>query len=215
VVAMIRKISRETSCGNGVIHHIRKTGGGEDATIDSVRGAGALIGAARAARVINKVSREDAIELGVSESDAIGLFRVDDGKNNLTRPAEHAVYRRMKSVKLDNGEYVGVCVAYTLPDLWDGMTTRVVNAMLTEIDKGVEGERYSIRPQDKARWVGSVISGYTFANPDHKKSARQAKLIVAEWFEKDLLEEVAYRSEGQRKDRMGVQATGRVGEQDT
>ena len=214
VVAMIRKISRETSCGNGVIHHIRKTGGGEDATIDSVRGAGALIGAARAARVINKVSREDAIELGVSESDAIGLFRVDDGKNNLTRPAEHAVYRRMKSVKLDNGEYVGVCVAYTLPDLWDGMTTRVVNAMLTEIDKGVEGERYSSRPQDKARWVGSVITGYTFANPDHKKSARQAKLIIAEWFEKDLLEEVAYRSEGQRKDRMGVQATGRVGEQD-
>ena len=80
--------------------------------------------------------------------------------------------------------------------------------------KGVEGERYSSRPQDKSRWVGSVITGYTFANPDHKKSARQAKLIIAEWFEKDLLEEVAYRSEGQRKDRMGVQATGRVGEQD-
>ena len=121
----------------------------------------------------------------------------------------------MKSVKLDNGEYVGVCVAYTLPDLWDGMTTRVVNNMLTEIDKGIEGERYSIRLQAKARWVGSVITGYTFANPDHKKSARQAKLIIEEWMEKDLLEEVAYRSDGQRKDRMGVQATGRVGEQDT
>ena len=211
VVAMIRKITRETGCAFGMIHHIRKTGG-EEATIDSVRGAGALIGAARSARVLNKVSKEDAGDLGVNEIDAMGLFRVDEGKGNL-RPLESAVYRRMKSVKLDNGENIGVAVAYTLPDLWDGMTTRVVNAMLTEIDKGVEGERYSSRTQDKARYVGSVITGYTFANSDHKKSARQAKLIVAEWMEKDLLEEVAYRSEGQRKDRMGVQATGRVGEQ--
>jgi hypothetical protein len=213
VVAMVRRITRETGCAFGMIHHIRKTGG-EDATIDSVRGAGALIGAARSARVLNKVGKEDAADLGVNEIDAMGLFRVDEGKGNL-RPLESAVYRRMKSVKLDNGESIGVAVAYSLPDLWDGMTTRVVNNMLTEIDKGIDGERYSSRPQDKARYVGSVISGYTFANPDHKKSARQAKLIVAEWFEKDLLEEVAYRSEGQRKDRMGVQATGRVGEQDT
>jgi len=212
VVAMVRKITRETGCAFGMIHHIRKTGG-EEATIDSVRGAGALIGAARSARVLNKVSKEDAAELGVNEIDAIGLFRVDEGKGNL-RPLESAVYRRMKSVKLDNGESIGVAVVYSLPALWDGMTTRVVNAMLTEIDKGIDGERYSSRPQDKSRYVGAVITGYTFANPDHKKSARQAKLIIAEWFEKDLLEEVAYRSEGQRKDRMGVQATGRVGEQD-
>ena len=212
VVAMVRRITRETGCAFGMIHHIRKTGG-EDATIDSVRGAGALIGAARSARVLNKVSKEDAAELGVNEIDAMGLFRVDEGKGNL-RPLESAVYRRMKSVKLDNGESIGVAVVYSLPDLWDGMTTRVVNNMLTEIDKGIDGERYSSRPQDKARYVGSVISGYTFANPDHKKSARQAKQIVAEWFETDLLEEVAYRSESQRKERMGVQATGRVGEQD-
>ena len=212
VVAMVRRITRETGCAFGMIHHIRKTGG-EDATIDSVRGAGALIGAARSARVLNKVSKEDASELGVNEIDAMGLFRVDEGKGNL-RPLESAVYRRMKSVKLDNGESIGVAVVYSLPCLWDGMTTRVVNNMLTEIDKGIDGERYSSRPQDKARYVGSVVSGYTFANPDHKKSARQAKQIVAEWFETDLLEEVAYRSESQRKERMGVQATGRVGEQD-
>lgn len=212
VVAMVRKVTRETSCAFGMIHHIRKTGG-EDATIDSVRGAGALIGAARSARVLNKVSKEDAADLGITEIDAMGLFRVDEGKGNL-RPLEAAVYRRMKSVKLDNGESIGVAVTYALPDLWDGMTTRVVNAILTEIDKGIDGERYSIRPQDKARWVGSAIVGYSFADPNHKKSARQAKQIIAEWMEKDLIEEVAYRSEGQRKDRMGVQAAGRVGEQD-
>jgi hypothetical protein len=114
VVAMVRRITRETGCAFGMIHHIRKTGG-EDATIDSVRGAGALIGAARSARVLNKVGKEDAADLGVNEIDAIGLFRVDEGKNNLTRPAEHAVYRRMKSVKLDNGESIGVAVAYSCP----------------------------------------------------------------------------------------------------
>ena len=53
VVAMLRKLARDTNSSVQLVHHIRKTNG-DDATIDSVRGAGSLIGAARAARVINR-----------------------------------------------------------------------------------------------------------------------------------------------------------------
>ena len=49
IVAEIRKVADVTKCAIGLVHHIRK-GNGEDANIDSVRGAGSLIGgAARAA----------------------------------------------------------------------------------------------------------------------------------------------------------------------
>jgi hypothetical protein len=212
VVAMMRKLARQANVGFDLVHHLRKGSGNEDATIDSVRGAGALIGAARAARVINKVSKEDAMELGVPEHQALGIFRVDDGKNNLTRPAENAVYRRMASVQLDNGENIGVVTPFTLPDTWDGMTTTVVNELLTLIDKGIEGERYSIRPQDKNRWVGTVITGFMFDKAEHTKTSAMAANIIQEWMETDLLEEVTYKSEGQRKERKGVQSTGRVGE---
>ena len=212
VVAMMRKLTRECGCGLDVVHHLRKGSPNEDATIDSVRGAGALIGAARCARVINKITKEDAIEMGVPENQALGLFRVDAGKNNLSKPVETSIYRRLVSVQLDNGENIGVATAFTLPDLWDGLTTPVVNAILTTIDKGIDGERYSIRPQDKKRWVGTVITGWMFDKADHTKTRSMATKIINTWMESELLEEIEYKSESQRKTRMGVQAAGRVGE---
>ena len=214
VVAMLRQLAREAGCAVHVVHHVRK-GNGEDADIDSVRGAGSLIGACRAARIINKVKFEDAVALGVPEASATGVFRVDDGKANLSAPlpADKAIYRRMVSTKLDNGEYVGVAVEFKLPDQWAGMTTRVVNNMLDLIDKGPEdGEKYSIRPQDKQRWVGSVITGYRFSDLDHTKSAGQAKTILRQWNDEGLLEEIVYHSPSQRRERKGVVSTGRVGE---
>jgi hypothetical protein len=213
VVAMLRKLARETNAAIHVVHHVRK-GNGDDATIDSVRGAGALIGAARAARVINKVSAADAAKLGIAEIESRGLFRVDDGKANLAPPADAAVYRRMVGVKLDNGEWVGVAVSYKLPDQWAGVTDRVTNDILALIDKGPEeGEMWSMRPQDKSRWVGRVITEYVFVDPMNNKTEAQAKTMLREWHEKGLIEETTYRSEGQRKERKGVVSNGRVGEQ--
>ena len=42
-VASVRKIADETDCAFVLTHHIRK-GNGDDATVDSIRGAGSLIG---------------------------------------------------------------------------------------------------------------------------------------------------------------------------
>jgi RecA-family ATPase len=43
VVSLIREVADKTNSGIGLVHHIRK-GNGEDAGIDSVRGAGSLLG---------------------------------------------------------------------------------------------------------------------------------------------------------------------------
>ena len=214
VVAMFRKLARDTGSAVHLVHHVRK-GNGEDSTIDSVRGAGSLIGAARAARVINRVTESKAIELGVPPLEAKGIMRIDDGKANLAPPAEAAVYARMIGVKLPNDEWVGVAVDFQLPDEWAGMDVKVVNALLALIEKGPEdGEHYSIRPQDKERWAGHVIMNYPFANTDHRKTEGQAKAIIKKWLDADLFEIGEYRSEGQRKDRKGIVSVGRVGEVD-
>jgi hypothetical protein len=44
------------------------------------------------------------------------------------------------------------------------------------------------------------------------KSDAQAKGILKKWTTNGLIEEIEYRSSGQRKDRKGVISTGRVGE---
>lgn len=216
VVGQIREIADTTKCGFGLVHHIRK-GNGQDADIDSVRGAGSLIGAARAARVINKVSEKDAESLGIPQKDAIGVFRVDDGKANLAPPASAALYRRMIGVQILNGEWVGVASAFDLPDEWSGMTEQVINSILAQIDAGMKNteseEYYSLRPQDKSRWVGQLITDYQFSKAEDFKSEGQAKMIIKTWLANGLIEEITYHSATQRKDRKGVISAGRVGEQ--
>lgn len=217
IVAEIRRVADETKSAIGLVHHIRK-GNGDDATIDSVRGAGSLIGAARAARVVNRVSEDDAVKLGVDPDQAKGIFRVDDGKQNLAPPADKSTYRQMVGVKIDNGEWIGVCVPFELPDEWKGMTDKVVNEMLRLIELGPKTddgseEYYSIRPQDRDRFVGRVITTFAFDDPKHMKNEGQAKRIIKTWHERGLIEEFEYRSEAQRKDRKGVRPVGRVGEQ--
>jgi predicted DNA-binding transcriptional regulator YafY len=174
------------------------------------------IGASRAARVINRVSPDDAVKLGFNESEAEGIFRVDDGKANLSPPSHAQVYRRMIGVKIANGEWVGVATAVDLPDEWAGMDDKAVNAMLRKIETGIEinggEEYYSLRPQDKDRFVGTVISTWQFDNAADQKNDAQAKRIIRQWLDTGLLEEFEYRSEKQRKDRKGVRPTGRVGE---
>lgn len=217
VVAMLRSLTRDTRASVSLVHHTRK-GNGEDAGVDSVRGAGSLIGAARAVRVINRISEADAEKLGVPPQDAKGIFRVDDGKANLAPPAESAVYRQMIGVKLDNGEWVGVTVPFELPDEWSGMSDDVVNDMLRQIAAGPardddSEEYFSIRPQDKARWVGNVITSYPFKRAEDLKNDSQAKMILRQWLKSNLIEEVEYYSAAQRKNRKGVTSSGRVGAQ--
>jgi RecA-family ATPase len=185
-VSLVRSIADETDCGMGLVHHIRK-GNGDDATVDSIRGAGSLIGAARAARVINRVSQEDALKLGVSETEALGIFRVDDGKSNMAPPAAKAVYRRMVGVKLPNGEYVGVATEYSMPDLFDGVSAK--DAMKVQRDVGLAAQKGDFMRQNTQakNWVGNVVALHLDLDVDKKHEKAKVNAIVKKWIETDVL----------------------------
>ena len=180
VVAMLRKLARDTNSSVQLVHHIRKTNG-DDATIDSVRGAGSLIGAARAARVINRITPDDAMALGVDEHEALGIFRVDDGKANLAPPSDKAVYRRMQSVEIANGEHIGVATEFKLPDLFDGVTTKDlydVQRTVAEAEKNEKAYRADIRAKN---WVGVAIAEKLNLDLDKPKDKAKAKAIAKQW----------------------------------
>jgi RecA-family ATPase len=185
-VSLVRSIADETDCGMGLVHHIRK-GNGDDATVDSIRGAGSLIGAARAARVINRVSQEDALKLGVSETEALGIFRVDDGKSNMAPPAAKAVYRRMVGVQLPNGEYVGVATEFSMPDLFDGVSAK--DAMKVQRDVGLAAQSGDFMRQNTQakNWVGNVVALHLDLDVDKKHEKAKVNAIVKKWIETDVL----------------------------
>lgn len=186
IVAEIRRVADETKCAIGLVHHIRK-GNGEDASIDSVRGAGSLIGAARAARVVNRMSADDAAKLGIDETEARSIFRVDDGKANLAPPAAAAVYRKMEGVKIDNGEWIGVCIPYKLPDAFDGISAKDAKAAQRIVaDAHTDGEPLRESSQSP-RWVGLPIADMLGIDITEKKGKAKVASIIRTWLKSNVL----------------------------
>jgi len=186
IVAEIRRVADETKSAIGLVHHIRK-GNGEDASIDSVRGAGSLIGAARAARVINRMSADDAAKLGIDEAEARSIFRVDDGKANLAPPAASAVYRKMEGVKIDNGEWIGVCIPYTLPDVWGDISGKDAKAAQKIVANAhTDGEPLRESSQSK-NWVGVPIADMLGIDISEKKGKAKVSSIVKMWIKTNVL----------------------------
>ena len=180
VVAMLRKLARDTNTSIMLVHHIRKTNG-EDATVDSIRGAGSLIGAARAARVINRITPEDAMALGVDEAQARGIMRIDDGKANLAPPSDKATYRQMISVEIDNGEHIGVATEFKLPDLFDGVTTKDLYTVQRTVGKAeAEGEAYRADVRAK-NWIGKAVAEQLDLDTEKPGDKARAKAIAKKW----------------------------------
>ena len=186
IVAEIRKVADVTRCAIGLVHHIRK-GNGEDANIDSVRGAGSLIGAARAARVVNRMSPDEASRVGIDEAEARSIFRVDDGKANLAPPADKALYRKMIGVKIGNGEWIGVCVSFQLPDIFDGVTgkdARKAQKIVADAHSGGEPLRES---SQSSQWVGVPIADMLGIDITDKNGKAKVGLIVKTWLRTNVL----------------------------
>ena len=185
-VAAARWVADQTGAAIVLTHHIRKTNG-EDATVDSVRGAGSLIGAARAARIINKVSQEDAQKLGVSEHESLGIFRVDDGKANLAPPAANALYRRMHGVELPNGETVGVCIPFKMPDLFDGVSARDARDVQRLIGAAAERQEPMRLDARAKNWAGNAVAVQLDLDVEKKNEKSRCKAILKKWIDTNVL----------------------------
>jgi len=204
-VAAARWVADQTGAAIVLTHHVRKTNG-DEVTVDSVRGAGSLIGAARAARVINKVTSEQVKKIGISEEDARGLFRVDDGKANLAPPADKALYRRMEGVELPNGEWVGVCVPFKMPDLFDGVSVRHAMDMQRMVAARAERDEPFLwsAQASAANWAGAAVASILDLDLEKPHEKAKAKSILETWIKTDVLRKEDWHDKRQGKERPAV-----------
>jgi len=220
VMDLFAKIAHEADCGILLVHHTRKGFVGGDA--DSIRGGSAMTSAARIAITLSVMSEEEAAAMGVESADRRATIRIDNAKSNLAPPPGNAEWIRLESVSLGNGnddypagDHIQVATRWAPPDPWDGLGPRKVNEILDVIASGFTAddgsvERYSIRPQDGDRWVGNAILS---AFPPGEKTTDQCKHIIKVWVENGLIANGKYHSDGQRKERQGVDVLSRVGEE--
>ncbi|MGH1571377.1 AAA family ATPase [Methylobacterium sp. P31] len=78
-----------------LVHHVRKRQDGEF-TVEDGRGAVALLAAARSARVLNPMTKDEAERAGVASHR--GYFRVDNGKANLAPPPDRSEWFHLAPV---------------------------------------------------------------------------------------------------------------------
>lgn len=170
------EIADETGCAIELVHHARKTQGGE-VTVEDSRGAIGLINKARSSRALNVMSEKEANEANV-ENRRIH-FRYNDGKSNLAPPAEAAKWFKIESINLGNAtaerpaDSVGVVTAWKVPGLLDNMTLGDLRAVQEKVQAG------QYRESSQAdHWVGKAIADGQLASANLDKVKEQVRVLV-------------------------------------
>lgn len=204
VMRLYADIAEATNAGIVLVHHTKK--GAVAGEMDSLRGGSTQGGGARAAFTLSPMASEDAEKLGIPDEERRLYVRMDDAKNNMAPPAQRAEWLKLASVHLGNGtaEYpygdnVQVATAWTPPSAWEGAEEGSEHKVLAAIESGPSpGERYSVRPQDKDRWVGDALVSLLGC------TVGQAKATIEAWLKQGVIEVADYHSAEQRKKRKGV-----------
>ncbi len=179
------RIADETGCAIDLVHHSRKTGGGE-VTVEDARGASALISAARDARVLNPMSADEAEKAGVEPRFA--YFRVDSGaKANMAPRSEKAQWFHFVSVDLENGgglevDSVGVVTEWKWPDALDGLSVADLRKVQDALATGEHGE--NVQAKD---WAGIAVAETLGLDLDDKAAKARVKSLLRTWIKNKAL----------------------------
>jgi hypothetical protein len=199
-------IADRTKCAIVLVHHARKTNGGE-VTAEDARGASALVGAARLVRVLNPMTKEEAGLFGVNPDERFSYVRVSDGKANLARRLDRSTWFRLASVNLGNGtgnlrpgDDVAVVEAWEPSEqAQDALTPDRIAAVQAEVAR--VPCRLSVQ---SPQWIGNAVTRALDLNPEEAGVKKRVKWIVERLIEAGHLR-VVEREDGARRMREFVE----------
>jgi RecA-family ATPase len=177
----LSRLAEKANIAIELLAHTRKPGLKQtEITVDDGRGASSALGAVRYARVLNRITREEAAAAGIQPDERWRYSRVDNGKSNMARP-EKAVWRKMASVPLGNGrdgepgDEIGVVERWQWPDRAAGMTDADIQAVQRVIVSG--NWRSNAQATD---WAGyAVAQALDFDGSDKAGKARAREILDA------------------------------------
>jgi hypothetical protein len=198
-----------TKCSIELVHHVRKTNGAE-VTPEDGRGAGALVAAARSARTLNRMTKDEAAKLGL-EDRYKRLLRFGDAKANLTPPpsTDKTEWMQLVSQPLGNGEggaveaditgdNIGVVARFEMPNTaaaYDG-------AAIDKALKAIAGGEWRSDLRAGEAWIGVPIA--VAFGLDTEADRAKIKSIIAQWLNEGRLKEVL-RKDSARKQRRFIE----------
>jgi hypothetical protein len=192
--ALWSRVADAAGCAVLLVHHFRKGGIAGDA--DAFRGASALVDAARAAVTLSVMSEREAEGFKVPPEERRFHVRADNAKLNLAPPPDRAVWLRLRSVDLPNGDRVQAVVRWEPPTAWEGLSGTALLDVLREIDAAPADDLWCTRKQAGERWAGKLLERLG------DRSEQQATGILQAWEKSGLLLKVPFSNKN-RKERQG------------
>jgi hypothetical protein len=187
-------------------HHTRK-GQLTPGDADAGSGATATRDAGRLNYTLAAMSEQEADQFGIEQDQRAAYVRLDKAKVNITPPARNAEWFKLIGVRLDNGneEYpngdeVQTVMQWKPPELWAGLSSVILNTVLTEIDNGLpNGQRYTDAGGGKGQRAAWRVVQKHCAN----RTEGQCREIIRVWVKNGVLLDEKYDDPVERKERNG------------
>jgi hypothetical protein len=141
---VIAEMCRDTNSACSAVHHTRK-GSDIAGNMDSVRGASALVSAARIADTLTVMSEKEAKKLGLDDRKRKFYVRLDGAKSNLRPPAEDTKWFERIDVKLPNTDSIGVLKPHEFDYVEECPMDPLHRAIITNLAVEIPaGERWTV-----------------------------------------------------------------------
>jgi hypothetical protein len=192
------EIADETGCAIDLVHHSRKTNGAE-VTVEDGRGAVALLSAARAARALNQMTKEEAEKYGFENHRL--YFRYYDGKANLAPASDASTWFHLASVDLGNAtqdrpsDKVAVVTRWEPPSPFDNVTS----AHMYAVRERIAGGEWRDSEQSE-QWVGHAVADVLGLDASDKADRTRIKGLISGWKASGALR-IQMRKDGSRHER--------------
>jgi hypothetical protein len=198
-------IAEATNCAIDLVHHVRKSNGGQAFTVEDARGASALIAAVRSGRVLNAMSKEEAERADIENPTS--YFSVASGKANLAPRGDKATWCHIVGVPLGNGtppfDPAGDVVGVVEPWSWPDAFAEVSSDDAKEVQRRIaQGEWRA--DQRCTSWAGVAIAEVLGLDLSQPAVRATVKTLLKTWVKTGALREVA-RKDGRRKPRKFVE----------
>ncbi|WP_028030881.1 AAA family ATPase [Gemmobacter nectariphilus] len=181
----LRKLASGSRVALGLIHHTRKMTPGATATIDDVRGGGALRGTARFNRLLLPMTQDEGTKAGVENHRH--FIRIADVEGNLAPPsADVNRWFQKVSVPIPNGQHVGAIEPWKWPDDFMGLRREDAAAVRAAIGACDPPPK---KDGQAKNWAGYVIAKTLGLPSTEKADKRRLTSLLKEWVRTGVLAE--------------------------
>jgi hypothetical protein len=198
------RIADQGNCAVQTIIHARKGSMGQARSIEDVRGGSSQLGALRDARLIVRMTDEEAATLGIDPKQASLHIRVGDAKANMAPASGDVSWMKLQSVFLDNAsadpdadndqqDNVQVVMPFRVPGLFEGVPWERIDDMMRAFASSPR--RADVRSTD---WSGHLVGEFLGIDTAQKAGVAKAKAMLRAWIATGALISVSEKDENRR-----------------